>query len=143
MQIMCDGIGIILRDVLYALNIHTNLVSLSKLDAKIYKFRFSNSKGTIGRNNKVIIKGARVDEMHQLMNKISISYFKYFSISDVNDLFLWHLKLAHISKNDIIKMSREGLLTNIENDNFDPCEPFVKSEMVKSLLNIYESLIIY
>lgn len=56
-KIMCDNMGTILRDVLYAPHIYRNLVSVSMLEVKWYKLRFSNSRITIGRNSKVLIKG--------------------------------------------------------------------------------------
>ena len=58
---MCDSIGIILRDVLYAPNICKNLISVSTLESKVYEFRFCKGKVTIGRNKKVLIKGIWVD----------------------------------------------------------------------------------
>ncbi|KAK0606530.1 hypothetical protein LWI29_000218 [Acer saccharum] len=57
---------IILKNVLYAPSIRRNLVSVSVLEKKGFEIRFKSGLVTIGKNDIVLLKGNRIDDMYSV-----------------------------------------------------------------------------
>ena len=78
----------------------------------------------ISRGN-ISVKGITEDNMYFLKvdNKKSIS--DYMNVS-IDSSFLWHLKLGHINKDKLIRMSKSGLLPKTISEKFNICESCIK-----------------
>jgi hypothetical protein len=73
-----------------------------------------------------------------LINKKSIS--DYLIVS-VDSSFLWHLRLGHINKDKLIRMSKDGLLANIDSEDFNICESCIKGKLTnKSFSKHWKSI---
>lgn len=88
----CDWIGegtckietncyvLVLKDVLYALNICRNLISMSVLGKKGFDVRFKSGSVYIRKDEKIIVKGDRVNDMY-LINNNTVSFSEYMNVS--------------------------------------------------------------
>jgi hypothetical protein len=43
--------------------------------------------------------------------------------------YLWHLRLGHINKNKLIRMSKSGLLPHFNSEDFNTCKSCIKGKM--------------
>jgi hypothetical protein len=66
-------------------------------------------------------------------NKKSIS--DYLNVS-IDSSFLWHLRLGHINKDKLIRMTKDGLLPNINSEDFNICESCIKGKLTFKTLEI-------
>ncbi|GJZ19863.1 retrotransposon protein, putative, ty1-copia subclass [Tanacetum coccineum] len=58
---------------------------------------------------------------------------------NLDSTYLWHCRLAHISKKHIEKLQQEGLLKSTDDELFDQCASFLSGKMTrKSFLNLPE-----
>jgi hypothetical protein len=60
-------------------------------------------------------------------NKVPISQYSYVF---ENSFFLWHLRLGHINKNKMKRMSKTRLPPNINFEDFNTCESCIKGKMI-------------
>jgi hypothetical protein len=61
----------------------------------------------IGRGN-ISIKGTKIDHMYFLKVDNKKSIYDYLTVS-VDSSFLWHLRLGHINKDKLIRMSKDAI----------------------------------
>ena len=128
-RLSINGIVVILSNVLYIPNVRRNLISVFVLDKKGYEIRLKFGRVTICKGN-VKLKGVRIDDMYALDNNIfNKDLVCYYSIV-LDSSYLWHLRLGHISKNKIERMSKTGILPNLNIENFDVCESCIKGKMI-------------
>ena len=128
-RLSINGIVVILSNVLYVLSVRRNLIFVSVLDKKGYEIRLKSSHVTICKGN-IKLKGVRIDDMYALDNNIfNKDLVCYYSIV-LDSSYLWHLRLGHISKNKIERMSKTGILHNLNIENFDVCESCIKGKMI-------------
>ena len=52
-----------------------------------------------------------------------------------NNSYLWHLRLGHINKDKMLRMSRLGLIPQMNTIDFDICESCVKGKMTRKSFN--------
>ena len=108
---------IVLYNVLYVPSIHTNLIYIPILDDKGYSIKFlSLEKSTLGKN--ILVKDTKVDKMYFLKVDNKKSIYDYLNVS-IDSSILWHLRLGHINKDKLIRMSKSGLLPKILSKNFN------------------------
>jgi hypothetical protein len=126
-KISVNGSIIVLYNVLYVPNIRRNLISVPILDDKGYSVKFKSRRVYISRG-KISVKGTKEDNMYFLKvdNKRSIS--DYVNVSN-DDSYLWHLRLGHINKDKLIRMSKSGLLPTNISEKFAICESCIKGKM--------------
>jgi len=132
---MRDGQTITLHDVLYAPEIHRNLVSIVKLlDIGLDVF-FSGFRVSLLHNQMLYGVGFRsnnffvLDIEHGLVN-INSSVFTSHVISD-NNLTLWHARLGYIGQNRMYRLAREGLLGNIDKIDLPTCEHCLAGKSIR------------
>ena len=76
----------------------------------------------LGKKGYIYVKGIRFDDMYSVCINKSISS-EYAFVSTVQNLsYLWHLRLGHINKNKMIRMSKNGMLPQVNAHDFDTCE---------------------
>jgi hypothetical protein len=126
-KISIKGLVIVLHDVLYVPSIRKNLISVPILDNKGHGIKFKYGKVYIRKGN-ISAKGTKINNMCfiKVDNKNSISH--YLCVSESSS-YLWHLRLSHINKNKLIRMSKSGLLPHFNSDNFNTCESCIKGKM--------------
>jgi hypothetical protein len=80
------------------------------------------------RKRDISVKGTKIDNMYfiKVDNKKSISH--YLCVSESSS-YLWQLRLGHINKNKLIRMSKSGLLPHFNFENFNTCESCIKDKM--------------
>ena len=127
-KLSINGIVVNLSNVLYVPSVCRNLIFVSVLDKKGYEIKLKSDCVTICKG-KVKLKRVRIDDMYVLnsniYNKDSVCSYSIVS----NSSYLWHLWLWHISKNKIERISKTGILPNLNIENFDVCESCIKGNM--------------
>ena len=100
---------IVLNNVLYLSSVHRNLISVPVLDEKGFEVKMKSDRVFISKGD-ISISGVKVNSMYSLKcdnNKDFIS--DYLNVSNVlNNTHLWHLRLGHINKQKMMRMSKSG-----------------------------------
>jgi hypothetical protein len=121
---------IVLNNMLYVPSVCKNLISVPVLDEKGFEVKMKSSHVFISKGD-ISVFGVKVDGMHLLKcdnNKDFIS--DYLNVSNaLNNTYLWHLRLGHINKQKMMRMSKSGLIPQINLDDFHICEPCIKGKM--------------
>jgi hypothetical protein len=73
-----------------------NLLSISQLCDKGYKIMFNHACCLILENDKVLFIGNRKENVYKIKIDACIR-IESCLIASINDNFLWHIKLGHIS----------------------------------------------
>ncbi|KAG8497270.1 hypothetical protein CXB51_008544 [Gossypium anomalum] len=110
---MFDGVVRTLSDVRHVPELKRNLISLSTLDSKGYRYTaesgvLKNSKGSL-----VVMKGQRkIAKLYVLQGSTVTGDAAIASSSLLDDDItkLWHMRLGHMSENGMTELSKRGLL---------------------------------
>ena len=111
-----------MEDVLHVPNAYKNIVSISSLTRKGYKFLFSRDVCKIHFGNELVDMGYLIHGLYYVDN-MSNNNKPQTNMSDVNAMlienssnskYLWHLRLCHITEDRIMKLERMGILSNLE-----------------------------
>ncbi|KAG8471889.1 hypothetical protein CXB51_036391 [Gossypium anomalum] len=107
---MFDGVVKTLSNVRHVLEFKRNLILLSTLDSKGYRY---TAETKISKGSIVVMKGQRkTAKLYVLQGSTIIgdTTVASFSLSDNDITKLWHMRLGHISENNMTKLSKRGLL---------------------------------
>ena len=100
-----------LNNVLYVPSVRRNLIFVPVLDEKGFKVKMKSGCVFISKDD-IFVSGVKVGGMYLLkcdINKDSIS--DYLNVSNaLNNIYLWHLRLGHINKQKMMRMSKSGLI---------------------------------
>ena len=110
---MFDGVVRTLGDVIHVPDLKRNLISLSTLDAKGYKYTSEGEVLKICKGALVMIKGHQKNAMLYVMQGSTVIgdvVVTSRSLSKDDIMKLWHMRLGHMSKNGMAEFSRRGLL---------------------------------
>ena len=124
-KISIKGSIIVLHDVLYVPSIMRNLLLVHMLDNKEYGTKFKSEKVYIRKGN-ISVKGTKIDNMYFI--KVDNKNSHYLCVSERSS-YLWPLRLRHINKNKLIRISKSGLLHNFNSEDFNICEFCIKGKM--------------
>ncbi|KAG8490786.1 hypothetical protein CXB51_014006 [Gossypium anomalum] len=91
---MFDGVVRTLSDVRYVPELKRNLISLSTLDSKGYRYTAESGVLKISKGSTVTGDAAVASS----------------SLSDDDITKLWHMRLGHMSENGMVELSKRGLL---------------------------------
>ena len=108
-----DGVVRTLGDVIHVLDLKRNLISMSTLDVKGYKYTGEGGVLKICKEALVMIKGHQKAAMLYVMQGSTIIgdvVVASRSLSKDDIMKLWHMRLGHMSKNGMAELSRRGLL---------------------------------
>ena len=115
---------IVLNNMLYVPSVRRNLIYIPMLDEKGFEVKMKSSRVFISKGD-ISVSGVKVDGMYLLkcdINKDSI--YDYLNVSNaLNNTYLWHLHLGYINKQKMMRMSKSGLIPQINFDDFHICEP--------------------
>ena len=110
---MFDGLIRTLSEVRHVLDLKRNLISLSTLDAKEYKYTGEGGVLKISEEALVVMKGHQKTAMLYVLQGSNVTgdvAIASRSLSEDDITKLWHMRLGHMSENGMEKLSRRGLL---------------------------------
>jgi hypothetical protein len=110
MQIkMFDGVVWTLTEVWHVPSMSRNLISLSTLDTKGYKYTAGDGIMKVTKGSLVVIKGDLKAENLYVLRGISGST-NVVATSDSETTKIWHMRLGHMSALGLAELSKRGLL---------------------------------
>ncbi|KAG8477584.1 hypothetical protein CXB51_031066 [Gossypium anomalum] len=114
---MFDGVVRTLSDVRHVPELKRNLISLSTLDSKRYRY---TAESRVLKISKAVASS---------------------SLSDDDITKIWHMRLGHISENDMVELSKRGLLNGQEICKLNFCEHcvFGKQKRVRFTRGIHNT----
>ncbi|KAG8478984.1 hypothetical protein CXB51_028893 [Gossypium anomalum] len=110
---MFDGVVRTLSDVQHVPELKRNLISLSTLDSKEYRYTAESGVLKIFKGSLVVMKGQiKTAKLYVLQGStiISDAAVASSSLSDDDITKLWHIRLGHMSENDMVELSKRGPL---------------------------------
>ena len=127
---------LVLKNVLYVPSFRKNLISVSKLYNDGYSVIF-NDNVVIMRNNSYICSGTLVNNLytltcaHQIKSQAntSTSLNKRKDPSQLNQTYLWHLRLGHVNLRRIQRLVSSGSLESLQVEPFPVCESCLEGKM--------------
>ena len=134
---MYDGIVRTITDVRHVPGMKRNLLSLSTLDKKGYKFSGSNGVLKVSKGSLIVMKGdLRAAELYHLQGTTIIgdaAVSSHSSSSDSDVTNIWHKRLGHMSEHGLVILSKKGFLHGCNTSKLDLCEHcmFDKHKRVK------------
>ncbi|KAG8481473.1 hypothetical protein CXB51_026205 [Gossypium anomalum] len=110
---MFDGVVRTLSDVRHVPKLKRNLISLSTLDSKGYRYTAESVVLKISKGSLVVMKGQRKTTKLYVMQVSTVTdnaVVASSSLSDDDITNLWHMRLGHLSENDMVELKKTGLL---------------------------------
>ncbi|GJX64608.1 retrovirus-related pol polyprotein from transposon TNT 1-94 [Tanacetum coccineum] len=136
-----NGLVICLDNCHYAPTITRGVVSVHRLVENGFVQCFTNFGISVSKNNVVYFNvipsnGIYEIDMHNLVPNVNSMY----SVSNkrvkrnLDSTYLWHCRLAHISKKRIEKLQHDGLLKSMDDEFFIHCQDKVFKNEVENQL---------
>ncbi|KAG8483366.1 hypothetical protein CXB51_022321 [Gossypium anomalum] len=113
---MFNRVVITLSDVRHVPELKRNLISLSTLDSKRYKYTAESGVLKISKGSLVVMKGQRKTAKLYVLQGSTITgdvAVASCSLSDDDITKLWHMRLGHMSENSMVELSKRGLLDGL------------------------------
>ncbi|KAG8488765.1 hypothetical protein CXB51_016773 [Gossypium anomalum] len=110
---MFDGVVRTLSDVRHVPELKRNLISLSTLDLKGYRYTAESGVFKISKGSLIVMKGQRKTAKLYVLQGSTVTgdaAIASSSLSDDDITKLWHMRLGHMSENDMVELSKRGLL---------------------------------
>ena len=141
---MFDGVVHTLGDVRHVLVLKRNLIYLSTLDAKGYKYTGEGGVLKISKGALIVMKGHQKTVMLYVLQVATIIgdvAVTSRSLSEDDIMKLWHMRLRHMSDNSMANLSRRGLLDGKKTSKLVFCERciFGKQKRVRFSFGIHKS----
>ncbi|GJS05546.1 retrotransposon protein, putative, ty1-copia subclass [Tanacetum coccineum] len=98
-------------------------------------FGISVSKNNVLYFNDIPSNGIYEIDMHDLVPNVNSIYNVSTKRAkhNLDSTYLWHCRLAHISKKRIEKLQQEGLLKSTDDESFDQCVSCLSGKMTRKL----------
>ncbi|KAG8486247.1 hypothetical protein CXB51_019546 [Gossypium anomalum] len=113
---MFDGVFRTLSDVRHVPELKRNLISLSTLDSKGYRYIAKSGVLKIFKRSLAVMKGQRkIVKLYVLQGSTVTgdAVVASSSLSDDDITKLWHMHLGHMSENGTTELSKRGLLDGV------------------------------
>ncbi|KAG8488139.1 hypothetical protein CXB51_018349 [Gossypium anomalum] len=110
---MFDGVVRTLSDVRHVPELKRNLISLSTLDSKGYRYTAESRVLKLSKDSLVVMKGQRKTAKLYVLQGSTVTgdaAIASSSLSDDDITKLWHMRLGHMSENGMVELSKRGLL---------------------------------
>nr|GEY79887.1 hypothetical protein [Tanacetum cinerariifolium] len=124
----------------YAPSITRGVVSVHRLVENGFvqcfmNFEISVSKNNVFYFNAIPSNGIYEIDMHDLVPNVNSIYNVRTKRAkhNLDSTYLWHCRLAHISKKRIEKLQQEGLLKSTDDESFDQCVSCLSGKMTRKL----------
>ncbi|GJY77592.1 chrysanthemyl diphosphate synthase [Tanacetum coccineum] len=145
--VLPNGLVICLDNCHYVPSILRGVVSVHHFVENGFVYRFTDFGISVSKNNVHYFNGIPSNgvyeiDMHNLVPNVNFIYNVSTKRAKHNlaSTYLWHCRLAHISKKRIEKMQHEGLLKSTDDESFDQCISCLSGKMTrKSFLHRPES----
>ncbi|KAM2112321.1 hypothetical protein ACFX1R_014852 [Malus domestica] len=128
-----------LKNCLYFPSCIKNLISISKLLRDGHSVLFDKMSCTLYLNGRIISHGNMIEGLFRLETNNGLHCIESGNTSkpkrareEVNQEKMWHLKLGHVNLDKIRKMSKDGYIRSLGNDQMGTCECCLKGKMTKS-----------
>ncbi|GJT93226.1 retrotransposon protein, putative, ty1-copia subclass [Tanacetum coccineum] len=122
----------------YAPSIIRGVVSVHRLVENGFVQRFTDfgisvSKNNVHYFNAIPSNGIYEIDMHNLVPNVNSIYNVSTKRAkhNLDSTYLWHCRLAHISKKRIEKLQQEGLLKSTDDESFDQCVSCLSGKMTR------------
>ncbi|KAG8503402.1 hypothetical protein CXB51_001378 [Gossypium anomalum] len=141
---MFDGVVRTLSDVRHVPELKRNLISLSTLDSKGYRYTAESGVLKISKGSLVVMKGQRKTAKLYVLQGSTITgdaAIASSSLSDDDITKLWHIRLGHMSENGMVELSKRGLLDGQGICKLNFCEHcvFGKQKRVRFIRGIHNT----
>jgi transposase InsO family protein len=101
---------ILLTNALYAPNARHNLVSVLRATEHGVNVFFSDHSCTLKQNGKIVALAVKSYGLYKLL---APRQGKILSVSDMQQAFLWHRRLAHVNAMDLAKLVSQEMATGV------------------------------
>ncbi|CAN1182465.1 Retrovirus-related Pol polyprotein from transposon TNT 1-94 [Linum perenne] len=133
---MFDGAVRTLTDVRHIPDLKRNLISLSTLDSKGYKYTGEGGVLKVSTGSLVVMKGdMKAANLYHLRGSTVAGKAATISnsLSDSDATNFWHMRFGHMSEAGMTELSKRGLLDGCNASNLEFCEHcvFGKHKRVK------------
>ncbi|GJX09943.1 retrotransposon protein, putative, ty1-copia subclass [Tanacetum coccineum] len=136
--VLPNGLMICLDNYHYAPSITRGVVSVHRLVENRFvrcftDFGISVSKNNVFYFNVIPSNGIYEIDMHDLVpnvnsiNSVSTKRAKH----NLDSTYLWHCRLAHLSKKHIEKLQQEGLIKSTDDESVDQCVSCLSGKMTR------------
>ncbi|GJX21620.1 retrotransposon protein, putative, ty1-copia subclass [Tanacetum coccineum] len=136
--VLPNGLVICLDNCHYAPSITRGVVSVHRLVENGFVQRFTDfgisvSKNNVHYFNVIPSNGIYEIDMHNLVPNVNSIYNVSTKRAkhNLDSTYLWHCRLAHISKKRIEKLQHEGLLKSTDDESFDQCVSCLSGKMTR------------
>ncbi|GJW57416.1 retrotransposon protein, putative, ty1-copia subclass [Tanacetum coccineum] len=136
--VLPNGLVICLDNCHYAPSILIGVVSVHHLVENGFVQRFTDfgisvSKNNVHYFNVIPSNGIYEIDMHNLVPNVNSIYNVSTKRAkhNLDYTYLWHCRLAHISKKRIEKLQQEGLLKSTDDESFDQCVSCLSGKMTR------------
>ena len=127
--VLPSGVVLILNNCYFVKDFICGIVSVSRLSENGYVFHCANNVMNISLNGNKVCVGVLENGIYVINTNYVCSVNK--SSNNINENFLWHCRLGHISEKRLHKLKTEGFLPSIDFESFDTCESCLKGKMTK------------
>ncbi|KAG8497502.1 hypothetical protein CXB51_008962 [Gossypium anomalum] len=125
---MFDRVVRTLSDVRHVPELKRNLISLSTLDSKGYRYTTESRVLNISKGSLVVMKGQRKTIKLYVLQGFTVTGDAAVASSSLLDddiTKLWHMRLGHMSQNGMVELSKRGLLDGQGICKLNFCEHYV------------------
>ncbi|GJU02316.1 NIN-like protein, partial [Tanacetum coccineum] len=136
--VLPNGLVICLDNCHYAPSILRGVVSVHRLVENGFVQRFTDfgisvSKNNVHYFNAIPSNGIYEIDMHNLVPNVNSIYNVSTKRAkhNLDSTYLWHCRLAHISKKRIERLQHEGFLKSIDDKSFDQCVSCLSGNMTR------------
>ncbi|GJU35048.1 retrotransposon protein, putative, ty1-copia subclass [Tanacetum coccineum] len=136
--VLPNGLVICLDNCHYAPSITRGVVSVHRLVENGFVQRFidfgiSVSKNNVHYFNAIPSNGIYEIDIHNIVPNVNSIYNVSTKRAkhNLDSTYLWHCRLAHISKKRIEKLQHKGLLKSTDDESFDQCVSFLSDKMTR------------
>ncbi|XP_074271145.1 uncharacterized protein LOC141595072 [Silene latifolia] len=144
---LSTGFKLKLEDTLYVPSFGRNLISVSKLDNDGFKLSFGQGCFSMFRDNIFVGSGILENGLYRIyLDKLfseslcvshNVSLHNNVSSkrgrSNESSSFLWHKRLAHISRERISILVKDNILPSLDFTNFGTCVECIKEVYIKEV----------
>ena len=138
---LSSGFKLLLEDTIYVPSMSRNLISLSKLDSIGFSVTFGNGCFSLFKDNNIVGSGILENGMYRIELDKSFSDSLFISLnseigvkrvrSNENSAFLWHKRLAHISRERMMLLVKDNILPSLDFTDFGTCVDCIKGKQTK------------
>ena len=128
--VLPNGFVLILNNCYYAKDFICGIISVSRLSETGYVFHCSNNVMNVMLDGNKVFDGFLNNGIY-MINTNYICAVNNSSNNNINQNYLWHCRLGHISEKRLHKLKTEGFLPSLDSESFDTCESCLKGKMTK------------